>query len=158
MSNINLEDEIEFIVKVNGETVSISLEELSNLLQNKKQIFNRYMDIPNNFDGICKVIDKAATYYYKNGKLHRADGPAIEWSNGSKCWYINGECHRTDGPATDDVGGYKEWRINGKLHRVDGPAVENVGGYKEWWFNGQLYRKEFTNETWMEFIKSKGMI
>jgi hypothetical protein len=25
-----------------------------------------------------------------NGKFHREDGPAIEYSNGSKYWYLNG--------------------------------------------------------------------
>ena len=26
-----------------------------------------------------------------NGKLHREDGPAIEWANGDKEWWLNGE-------------------------------------------------------------------
>ena len=26
-----------------------------------------------------------------DGKLHREDGPAVEWSNGSREWYLNGE-------------------------------------------------------------------
>ena len=34
-----------------------------------------------------------------NGKFHREDGPAIEWSNGDKEWYLNGRRHREDGPA-----------------------------------------------------------
>lgn len=25
------------------------------------------------------------------GKLHREDGPAIEWDNGDKEWWVNGE-------------------------------------------------------------------
>ena len=25
-----------------------------------------------------------------NGKLHREDGPAVEWANGRKHWYLNG--------------------------------------------------------------------
>ena len=29
--------------------------------------------------------------WYLNGKLHREDGPAIEWSDGSKSWYLNGK-------------------------------------------------------------------
>jgi hypothetical protein len=24
-----------------------------------------------------------------DGKLHREDGPAIEWADGSKAWYLN---------------------------------------------------------------------
>jgi len=26
-----------------------------------------------------------------NGKLHREDGPAIEFANGDKSWYLNGD-------------------------------------------------------------------
>ena len=28
-------------------------------------------------------------YWYKNDKLHRENGPAIEYFDGSKYWYIN---------------------------------------------------------------------
>ena len=28
--------------------------------------------------------------WYINGKLHREDGPAIEWASGYMRWYING--------------------------------------------------------------------
>jgi len=28
--------------------------------------------------------------WYLNGKLHREDGPAIEWNDGDKRWYLNG--------------------------------------------------------------------
>jgi len=31
--------------------------------------------------------------------LHREDGPAVEWYNGSKEWYKNAKLHREDGPA-----------------------------------------------------------
>ena len=29
-------------------------------------------------------------YWYLNGKLHREDGPAVEFSDGIKLWYLNG--------------------------------------------------------------------
>jgi len=29
-------------------------------------------------------------YWYLNGKLHREDGPAVEWADGYKSWYLNG--------------------------------------------------------------------
>ena len=32
-----------------------------------------------------------AEKWYKNGKYHREDGPAIEWADGSKEWWVNGE-------------------------------------------------------------------
>ena len=30
-------------------------------------------------------------HWYQDGKLHRTDGPAIEYANGDKYWYIEGE-------------------------------------------------------------------
>ncbi len=81
-----------------------------------------------------------------NGKLHREDGPAIEYPNGDKEWYINGKHHREDGPAIELHDGHKEWRINGELHREDGPAVEFTGGDTEWWLNDiELTEQEFNN-------------
>ena len=52
--------------------------------------------------------------WYQNGKLHREDGPAIEWSDGNREWYKNGKLHRLDGPAVEDADGYKVWYIEGK--------------------------------------------
>jgi hypothetical protein len=55
-----------------------------------------------------------------DGKLHREDGPAIEWKDGRI-----------------------EWFLFGKLHRVDGPAViSSDGEYKGWFLNGYVYSKE----------------
>jgi len=52
--------------------------------------------------------------WYLNGKLHREDGPAVEWTSGSKSWYLNGEKHREDGPAIEKANGHKRWYLNGK--------------------------------------------
>ena len=54
-------------------------------------------------------------YKNKQGQLHRTDGPAIEYDNGTKEWYINGKLHRTDGPAIEYDNGSKEWWVNGEL-------------------------------------------
>ena len=79
-------------------------------------------------------------YYNHANQLHREDGPAIEYSDGAKCWYRNGKLHREDGPAVEYADGVTAWYQNNLLHRTDGPAVEwkNVG--EEWWQNGQLHR------------------
>jgi hypothetical protein len=50
--------------------------------------------------------------YFKNGKRHREDGPALEYSNGDEVWYINGQCHREDGPAGVYTNGFKVWYLN----------------------------------------------
>lgn len=91
-------------------------------------------------------IDKVGNkFYYRDKKmtvLHRNDGPAIEFTSGSKSWYQHNLCHRTDGPAIECFDGYKAWYVNGQLHRTDGPAVEYVDGSKEWWQNGLLHRTD----------------
>ena len=51
----------------------------------------------------------------KTGKLHRVDGPAIEWRDGDREWYINDELHRLDGPAIEFYDGTVKWYINGKI-------------------------------------------
>jgi hypothetical protein len=61
----------------------------------------------------------AIIWKYPNGKLHRGDGPAIEWDDG-----------------------VKEWWCNGIRHRIDGPAVEYSNGTKEWWFFGEKFSEE----------------
>ena len=38
-----------------------------------------------------KVYSNGTKYWYLNGKLHREDGPAIEWADGYKFWYLDGK-------------------------------------------------------------------
>ena len=92
-----------------------------------------------NYDEIKK--NGFGTFHYLEGKLHRTDGPAIEYADGHKEWYINGKRHREDGPAVEYFNGDKLWYINGQLHRTDGPAIEFANGYKEWWINGVRYSR-----------------
>ena len=93
-----------------------------------------------------KVYDYGK-HWYLNGKLHREDGPAIEYANGTKDWYLNGELHREDGPACEYSNGDKIWYLNGKCHREDGPAVKCSDGTKGWYLNGEeLTKKEFKNK------------
>ena len=62
-------------------------------------------------------IDKDKTKrWYLNNKLHRDDGPAVEWSNGDKAWWVNGYRHRNDGPALMYLSGSKYWYLNGKQY------------------------------------------
>lgn len=89
--------------------------------------------------------------------LHREDGPAIEWPDGTTFWYQHGNLHREDGPAIDHTSGYGEWWFNNILHRADGPAVVYKNGTKEWWFNGIEYTDPLVY--WLavsEWKKNKG--
>ena len=93
-------------------------------------------------------MSKDISNYNNKGQLHRTDGPAVELSNGTKCWYLNGELHREDGPAVEYPNGYNAWYLNGQYHRLDGPAIEYSDGYKYWYLNGQeLTEQEFLNRT-----------
>jgi hypothetical protein len=89
---------------------------------------------------LFKFEGQTSTHWYKNGKLHRIDGPAIEHKDGSKYWIQNGLSHREDGPALEYADGRKEWYINGQLHRLDGPAIEKPNGDKFWYQEGVLHR------------------
>lgn len=80
--------------------------------------------------------------WWLNGKRHREDGPAVEYSNGHKYWYLNGKLHRDDGPAVEYSNGTKEWYKNGKQHREDGPAIEYSNGHKYWYLNNKELSKE----------------
>ena len=57
---------------------------------------------------VYTMVDKdGRTTWTLTGKLHREDGPAVEYANGDKAWYLNGKRHRTDGPAVEDATGDK---------------------------------------------------
>ena len=40
--------------------------------------------------------DEGNKGWYLNGKLHREDGPALEYADGSNSWYLNGKLHREE--------------------------------------------------------------
>lgn len=96
-------------------------------------------------------VAPAATSWYKDSKmriLHREDGPAVEWSDGSRQWYLDGQLHREGGPAVEWPDGSRHWWVEGDLHREDGPAVEHPDGDREWYLNGvKLTEEEFVSQT-----------
>ena len=61
-------------------------------------------------------IDELGSIFWRNksDRLHRLDGPAVEYSDGTKEWYCNGVLHRLDGPAHEDIYGTKQWYKNGR--------------------------------------------
>ena len=87
-----------------------------------------------------EVHSCGTNYWYLNGKLHREDGPAIEYGDGTKKWYLNDTLHREDGPAIEFNDGTKKWFSNGELHREDGPAIEWGGGIMSWFLKGKRHR------------------
>jgi hypothetical protein len=86
------------------------------------------------------VIDaNGDKFWMKDGKLHRTNGPAVEYKKGGKEWHINGVLCRDNGPAIERSDGGKVWVKDGKFHRLGGPAVESPDPKKsEWWIEGHL--------------------
>ena len=93
-------------------------------------------------------VKQDVTYWRKEGTniLHRENGPAAEWANGTKEWYIDGKRHRENGPACEYSDNYKAWYKNDKLHREDGPAREYINGDKEYFINGVPFTEEQFNK------------
>jgi hypothetical protein len=97
---------------------------------------SHYHEVPKSFTGMVFVIQDHAstkepylvcTYWYKNGKHHREDGPASIFADGS----------------------VRYWCKNGKKHRLDGPAcVYKNGPPDEYWIDG----KEYSLKEWMRLV------
>jgi hypothetical protein len=73
-------------------------------------------------------------YLNEDNEYHRLDGPAIEYSDGTKFWYKNDE-----------------------RHREDGPAIEYANGNKEYWYNGEEINV-YTDKEFKQYLKMKVFI
>jgi hypothetical protein len=71
--------------------------------------------------------DEGNKFWWLNNRIHREDGPAIEFADGSKEWYLNGEHHRTDGPAVEYADGHKEWWLDGYWISFEGWLKQATG-------------------------------
>ena len=60
-------------------------------------------------NGLCR--ESGMDVWYLNGLIHREDGPAVIWDDGTKMWYKRSRLHREDGPAVVYDDGEKEWWI-----------------------------------------------
>ncbi len=69
---------------------------------------NDRSEIPNYFTGIVDYLNEDKEWF-KNGKQHREDGPALELISGQKHWYKEGLWHREDGPAVEYADGSEDW-------------------------------------------------
>jgi predicted lipoprotein with Yx(FWY)xxD motif len=63
-------------------------------------------------------------------------------NDGTRRWYRDGLLHREDGPALELPDGTRRWYRNGQLHREDGPAVERHDGTREWWVDGKRIKRK----------------
>ena len=91
-----------------------------------------------------RVNDNGDEYWeLPNGQVHREDGPAVTYANGTTFWIINGEYHREDGPAIIRSDGTKKWYANGKRHREDGPSIMWPDGSVDWYLDDISYHFNF---------------
>lgn len=87
-------------------------------------------------EDVIEVVEvNGATAWYRNGNLHRTDGPAVDYHDGTQLWYQNGDLHREDGPAHIDKDGSQFWYKHGAIHREDGPAVISSNGSQSWYLD-----------------------
>ena len=87
------------------------------------------------------IINHKNKQWYKNGNLHRDNGPAYICPDGYEAWYKDGLRHREDGPAITESNGTEHWYLNGELHREDGPAIIHPDGTQYWLKHGILHRE-----------------
>ena len=101
-------------------------------------------DIPRDVIERTRVSNVFGTKrYWKDGMVHRDDGPAVEYANGDLGFFQKGVCHRIGGPAFISVSeGRQEWWHEGKLHRANGPAIVWDNGHQEWYFGGKKHRTD----------------
>jgi hypothetical protein len=67
------------------------------------------------------VYDDRTEWSNGLGLLHREDGPALEWSNGTKIWSLNGKM-LTEEEHRKQVN--KHASCNGKIVEIDGKKYE----------------------------------
>ena len=73
-------------------------------------------------------INKYGTkIWYKDGLVHREDGPAIIWPDGSNFWYKDDIFHRDDGPAIICPDGTDFWYKDGNPYK---PSAHDIMVWK----------------------------
>lgn len=118
--------------------------------------YNDFLKSKEAFEALGGVIqeDDEAVRWRMNQQLHREDGPAEIFKDGTQKWFQNGVLHREDGPAfvcqvvigpRAGQPSVSEWYENGKRHRVGAPAIirydasaiEFYGAESEWFVHGK---------------------
>jgi hypothetical protein len=64
---------------------------------------------------MCETYDATAKEWRRpsDGKLHRVGAPAVIWFDGTEVYYKDGLLHREDGPAYDDKKGLQQFFLFG---------------------------------------------
>lgn len=137
--------------KVNGNIVTLNSH---NPVADVEAMFGHYSykiidywlkEIAEN-DIYCFIFPSGTKAYFKIGvaNLHREDGPALIFTNGTYEYYFMGDKHREDGPAVVEYDGTKKWYRYGRLHREDGPAHITYNNIKYWYLDNKIARLDQT--------------
>lgn len=103
--------------------------------------------------------------FYKDGKLHNDDGPAVMQGDLRVLlleWYKAGEIHRENGPARLEAipelnrTMNEEWWVNNKCHRIGAPAILRYNAcvnppileHEIWSVDGKHHREDGPAETY----------
>jgi len=73
------------------------------------------------------MAGKVTTLWVREDKphiIHRTDGPAIIWDDGSEFWYYNGAMMRMDGPAVTYADGRTGWCYKGREYSFDNWCIK----------------------------------
>ena len=100
--------------------------------------------------------ENGSKFYYRDEKmttLHKEDGPAMIWEDGTKAWYRDGVLHREDGPAVEYADGNRSWYHHGKLHRAGGPALELTDEEDEYYVHGNHYTRDEYRSWYFEYLR-----
>ncbi len=102
------------------------------------------------------ILEDRIEWVDEAGDLHRVDGPAVEWTDGTMDleWWLNGKRHRLDGPAIIEDDAY-HWYQNGEAHRIDGPSYHDAYGNNHWYTNGIQH---CTEEDWFDHLTEEDQI
>lgn len=71
--------------------------------------------------------------HYKDGLLHREDGPAVVSPNGDVFFYQNGQLHREGKPCSVMADGARAWCLYGIPYREDDGPVVIANGKRLWY-------------------------
>ena len=78
-----------------------------------------FAEIPENFTGIAEYPN-GTKRWYKEGNLHREDGPAIEYSFGTKEWWLEGKLYYDINLKDQFVLGYDKGKYGLMWYRLLG--------------------------------------
>ena len=68
--------------------------------------------------------------HFLDGRVHRLDGPAVVYGNGTKVWYRHGVVYREDGPAIEWAKVEPEWCVQSIHAGIDKEVIIGILGYE----------------------------